>query len=155
MFRNNFNLLCKQPQAQASLKGSVAYPKICGTVNLYQTNDGVLIAAEVRGLPKENSFLGFHIHESGHCDGSHKDPLAHVGAHYNPDHTEHPHHAGDLPPLMNNGGYALSVFLTDRFTVHDVIGRAFILHASPDDFTTQPSGNSGEKIACGKIWYEK
>ena len=155
MFRNNIHLLHKQPQARAWIQGSSKYPQIRGTVNLYQTNSGVLIAAEVWGLPKESSFLGFHVHESGHCDGDTGDPLSHVGAHYNPDHTEHPHHAGDLPPLMNNGGRALSIFMTDRFTVHEVIGRAFIIHASPDDFITQPSGNSGEKIACGIILYNK
>lgn len=43
------------------------------------------------------------------------------------------------------------MFLTDRFKVDDVIGRTVIIHDKPDDFTTQPSGNSGEKIACGII----
>lgn len=42
-------------------------------------------------------------------------------------------------------------FLTNKFTLQDVIGKVVIIHSMPDDFTTQPSGNSGEKIACGKI----
>ena len=64
---------------------------------------------------------------------------------------EHPNHAGDLPPLFGNNGFALSLFLTNRFTVDEVIGRTIIIHDHPDDFTTQPSGNSGTKIACGVI----
>jgi len=63
----------------------------------------------------------------------------------------HPHHAGDLPPLFGNNGYALSMFLTTRFSVSEIIGRTVILHSAPDDFTSQPAGNSGVKIACGVI----
>ena len=71
--------------------------------------------------------------------------------HYNPHGCDHPYHAGDLPPLFETSGLALSAFLTDRFTVDEVIGRTVIIHDQPDDFTTQPSGNSGTKIACGVI----
>ena len=63
----------------------------------------------------------------------------------------HPYHAGDLPPLFGSGGVAVSVFLTDRFHLEDIIGKTVIIHSSPDDFTTQPSGNAGAKIACGEI----
>lgn len=79
------------------------------------------------------------------------DPFADAMPHYDPNGCEHPHHAGDLPPLFENNGFALSLVLTDRFSVDEVIGRTVIVHADPDDFTTQPSGNSGEKIACGVI----
>lgn len=48
-------------------------------------------------------------------------------------------------------GYALSIFLTNRFRVEEIIGRTIVIHASPDDFKTQPAGNAGEKIACGVI----
>jgi len=77
------------------------------------------------------------------------DPFSDVMSHYNPNGCEHPYNDGDLPPLFGNGGYALCAFLTDRFSVNDVIGRTVIIHDQPDDFTTQPSGNSGTKIACG------
>ena len=71
--------------------------------------------------------------------------------HYNPQNTEHPNHAGDMPPLLGNQGYAYSVFYDKRFTIQEIIGRAVIIHEKPDDFTTQPSGNSGAKIGCGVI----
>ena len=79
------------------------------------------------------------------------EPFADAMSHYDSDDCGHPYHAGDLPPLFGNGETALSVFLTNRFSVDEVIGRAVIIHDRPDDFTTQPSGNSGTKIACGVI----
>ena len=72
-------------------------------------------------------------------------------SHYNPKDCEHPYHAGDLPSLFGNNGLAAAAFLTDRFFVDDVIGKVVIIHDHPDDFTTQPSGSSGTKIACGVI----
>ena len=71
--------------------------------------------------------------------------------HYNPKDCPHPYHAGDMPPLFGNNGEAFMAFMTDRFTVEEIIGKTVIIHSNPDDFTTQPGGNSGEKIACGKI----
>lgn len=63
----------------------------------------------------------------------------------------HPYHAGDLPPLFSANGNAVLEVLTDRFNIHQIIGKTIIIHRNPDDFTTQPSGNAGEKIACGVI----
>jgi Cu-Zn family superoxide dismutase len=56
-----------------------------------------------------------------------------------------------MPPLFAGTGRAFLAFFTDRFTVDEIIGRTVVVHAKPDDFTTQPSGNSGSKIACGQI----
>lgn len=77
--------------------------------------------------------------------------LADAMAHYNPGGCKHPYHADDLPPLFGNNGFVLSLFLTNRFSGDEVIGRTVIIHDQPDDFTTQPSGNSGTKTACGVI----
>ena len=71
--------------------------------------------------------------------------------HYNPNNCLHPYHAGDLPPLLENQGYAYMRVLVDKFKISDIIGKTVIIHDSPDDFNTQPSGNSGKKIACGVI----
>lgn len=144
-----------KPQAQAVLTGSGEFPGLTGRVRLYQTGAGVLVLAEVSGLPRGGQcggqFFGFHIHEGGSCGTMGEDPFGDAMAHYNPGGCEHPGHAGDLPPLLGSNGSALSLFLTGRFRVSEVIGRAVIIHRQPDDFTTQPSGNSGAKIACGVI----
>lgn len=150
------SILCGCPYAVAEIMGSENCPHISGTVRLYQTNSGVIVLAEINGLPKAEApccerIFGFHIHSGSCCSGNMEDPFANAMSHYNPNGCEHPHHAGDLPPLFGNNGFALSLFLTDRFSVNEVIGKTIIIHDSPDDFTTQPSGNSGKKIACGVI----
>ena len=95
--------------------------------------------------------FGIHIHEGTSCTGNETDPFADAKGHYNPNNCAHPYHAGDLPPVFSNKGSAFNAVLTNRFHVREVLGRVVILHSMPDDFTTQPSGNSGEKIACGVI----
>lgn len=150
------SLLKMPPNAHATIKGSPSYPNINGMVFFYQAADGVLLLAQVRGLPQgtepcSSNVFGFHIHEGSSCTGNSEDPFANVGSHYNPHNCPHPAHAGDLPPLFGNHGFAFMAFVTDRFSVNEVIGRTVIIHSSPDDFTTQPSGNSGKKIACGQI----
>lgn len=145
-----------RPQAQANITGSESFPGITGWVRLYQTNEGVIVYTEISGLPKSSQpcqerIFGFHIHQGTDCGGSGDEPFPHAMSHYNPKDCGHPYHAGDLPPLFGNNGLAVSAFLTDRFWVEDVIGKVVILHDHPDDFTTQPSGNAGTKIACGVI----
>lgn len=150
------NILYRSPNARAILSGSPEYPNIKGKVDFYKTKMGVLLSAEVEGLPQgtgtcSSNIFAFHIHEGNSCTGNSEDPFANAMTHYNPDNCPHPAHAGDLPPLFGNNGYAYMSVLTDRFSVTEVIGRTVIIHLSPDDFTTQPSGNSGAKIACGRI----
>lgn len=150
------SVLRSRPQAAASIAGSKNFPGITGAVRFYQTNGGVIVLAEISGLPQSNlpceeRIFGFHIHEGTDCGGNMDDPFADVMSHYNPGGCGHPHHAGDLPPLFGTGGRALSLCLTNRFSVDEVVGRTVIIHDHPDDFTTQPSGNSGTKIACGVI----
>jgi superoxide dismutase, Cu-Zn family len=151
-------ILNRPPEAQAIIKGSASYPNINGVVLMYQLSTGVLLLAEVQGLPYSTeecaaNIYGFHIHEGSPCTGNAEDPFANTGSHYNPGNCPHPAHAGDLPPLFGNMGYAFMAFFTDRFTIREVIGRTIVVHLKPDDFTTQPSGNSGAKIACGQIVY--
>lgn len=149
-------VLRQRPHATAVVRGSGAYPEITGRVMFYQMRKGVLVAAEVYGLPAgdgqcERPVFGFHIHSGESCSGSMEEPFADALAHYNPRQCIHPQHAGDMPPLFGNNGYAFQVFLTDRFTVREIIGKTVIIHAMPDDFMSQPGGNAGGRMACGQI----
>lgn len=142
--------------AVAIIKGSADYPKIKGLVRFYQTNSGVYVITSVTGLPKGDAacnspIFAMHIHTGGSCESTNAEPFPLTKAHYNPDECMHPYHAGDLPPLFSAGGIAMSSVLTNRFTVNEIIGKTVVIHLKPDDFTTQPAGNSGEKIACGVI----
>ncbi len=159
MNRNSFNygaILMTPPHASAEIKGSTDYPDIRGFMRLYQTRNGVLISTDIKGLPYypdscKHRIYGYHIHDGNKCEGDMQDPFSHAMSHYNPNNCIHPFHAGDMPPLFGNQGHAFSAFLTDRFSLSDVIGKTVIIHGNPDDFTTQPAGNAGEKLACGDI----
>lgn len=147
-----YNVLNDNPNAVAVICGSNKYSEIKGRVMFYQLCDSVMVYAEIEGLPKRcNPFFAFHIHEGTRCSGSQFDPFADAGSHYNPNNCPHPCHAGDMPPLFSANGKAVLVFLTDKFRVSEILGKAVIIHSMPDDFTTQPSGNAGEKIACGIV----
>ena len=64
---------------------------------------------------------------------------------------EHPAHSGDLAPLISGSGYAFQICYTDAFVPEEILGRTVVIHSMSDDFTSQPSGNSGTKLACGEI----
>ena len=154
--RQFLKLLRQKPDACACIQGSPAHPTLSGCVSFYQTRCGVMVAAELCGLPDgvcpcESGVYGFHIHSGHHCTGNADDPFADAGSHYNPCFCDHPQHAGDFPPLFGNYGYAYMTFFTNRFTVREILGRTVVLHANPDDLHTQPAGNSGMKIGCGEI----
>ena len=140
----------ERPDAAAYLVGGKDAPDLTGTVRFYQEAGRVLVAADVEGLPQnsESGFFAFHIHEGSSCLGT---EFPETGGHYNPEKEDHPHHAGDLPPLLAYRGRAFLAVRTDRFRVRDIIGRTVVIHSDADDFHTQPSGNAGMKIACGVI----
>lgn len=145
-----------RPQAAAEITGNRDYPDIRGRVLFFSTRGGVLIRAEITGLPKgqgkcDSPIFAFHIHDGGSCTGNADDAFANAGAHFNPQGCAHPYHAGDLPALFSADGNAVLETLTDRFELSQIIGRSVIIHREPDDYTTQPSGNSGQKIACGTV----
>ena len=141
--------------AYANIKGSVKYPDIKGKVKFVEQSNGILVKAEIFNLPiteHTNEIYGFHIHEGNECTGNEQDEFKNAGSHFTKVDLPHPYHSGDMPPLFGNNGYAYMSFFTNKFTLNDIIGKVVIVHSHPDDFHTNPSGNSGEKIACGKIY---
>ena len=107
------------------------------------------MVAQISGLPKTRTgFFGFHIHEGKDCGGS---GFSETGSHYDVAGNTHPLHAGDLPPLLSAEGRAFLSVVTDHFCVQDILGKTVVIHSSPDDFTSQPAGNAGPKLACGII----
>ena len=155
--RNSLYPLPKRlPDAVALIRGDSKNSEINGTVKFYPEASGVWVVANILGLPItaepcKNNIFAFHIHSGGECSGNADDPFADAGTHYDPNGCPHPYHAGDMPPLFGADGRAFLAFLTNRFTVDEIIGKTAVIHDSPDDFTTQPSGNAGAKIACGVI----
>lgn len=151
MFKANY-----KPNSAADISGGENYPGIRGRVIFRQQKNGVLVTADIYGLPTgetgcDSGVFGFHIHEGEDCGSNGQEPFSNTKGHYNPGECPHPYHAGDLPPLFENDGYAYMSFLTNRFTATEIIGRTVVIHLKPDDFHSQPSGNSGGKIACGVI----
>ncbi|MBQ3052108.1 MAG: superoxide dismutase family protein [Clostridia bacterium] len=156
----NHNDLCsairRRADASAFLTGNAMHTNLNGMVLFYQLGDGVVVRAEITGLPRSSQLckkpiFAFHIHNGNSCTGTKADAFANASGHYNPEDCPHPYHAGDLPPLFSVNGRAFSIFFTDRFSVSEILGKAIIIHEFIDDFSTQPSGNAGEKIACGII----
>lgn len=145
------------PDAAAVLAGAPGGRRMEGTVSFYQTPMGVLVTAAVRGLPVTRMacaqpIFALHIHEGNACAGTPGDPFAAARGHFNPGNCPHPYHAGGLPPLFaDRTGFAWMAVLTDRFRVQDITGRTVIIHEKPDDFTSQPAGNAGDRLACGVI----
>lgn len=145
----------KEPAATAQLlarSGSM----VSGTANFSELGAGVRISARVSGLtPGEH---GFHIHESGDCSAA--DAMSAKG-HFNPYAKAHgdpggaEHHAGDMPNLVANAqGEATYAFDLTGVTLNGptgILGRSVVIHGDPDDYKSQPAGNSGKRIACGTI----
>jgi superoxide dismutase, Cu-Zn family len=128
-----------------------------GSVRFTQQGGNVLVIVDVHNLAP-GSVHGFHLHEKGDCSAP--DAMS-AGGHFNPDGQPHgpqtgPHHAGDMPALKaDDNGVAKVAFIMHGVTVSagpdSVLGKALIVHRDPDDYTTQPTGNSGARIACGVV----
>ena len=124
-----------------------------GAVQVEPRAGGSYLRIAVQGLPAGEH--GLHLHAVGRCDGP---AFQSAGAHWNPAGKQHGHlnpagaHAGDLPNLTvsANGRGALN-FLVPQQGLADADGTALVIHAKPDDFRSDPSGNSGDRIACAVI----
>ena len=135
-------------------KGSKAF----GEVTFEQVGDKVRVIVFAQNL-KPGQAHGFHIHEAGDCSSG--DGMSAKG-HFNPGGKPHgrpgtaERHAGDLPSLeaAKNGRAKIDVTV-DGISLNpganSIIGRGLIIHADPDDYKTQPTGNAGARLACGVI----
>lgn len=145
-------------QAEAAL-ASASSSLVSGRVVVLPVAQGVRLTGTVGGLRPGGSF-GFHVHERGDCSAV---DASSAGAHFNPTASAHgrgaagPHHLGDMDNLVADGegvahfdrvlgGVSLGTGLPN-----DVLGKALIVHADPDDYRSQPSGNAGARLACGVI----
>lgn len=151
----------KQTHANATLVAKSNYKNLKGHVHIMYKNETLTLTAKVEGL-KPNSLHGFHIHEIGDCSAA---DASSAGGHFSPNpknkhgsHTDPDRHAGDLGNLKSDskGVAEVSVSLyglnlQEKDKSFSVLNRAVIIHEMADDFTTQPTGNSGARIGCGVI----
>ena len=145
------------PQAKAVIE-----PRSGSTVTGYATftempDGSVKVIVDIAKAPPGTH--GLHVHEKGDCS----DPEAKsAGGHFNPTGQAHgdphtaTHHAGDIPMLEADAqGNARLEARLDGLTIgsgpNDIVGRAVVIHANPDDYRSQPAGNSGPRVACGVI----
>jgi len=149
-----------QPGATATLE-SADDPKLSGTVTFTQLPDAVRVVVNVAGVDHPGPH-GLHLHENGKCDhdpaGKH---YTSAGGHFNPTAAPHgcrestTHHAGDFGNIdIQPDGTGHLVVATAMLSLHgpnSPIGKAIILHTGADDCKTQPTGNSGGRLACGLV----
>ncbi|MBV9463118.1 MAG: superoxide dismutase family protein [Verrucomicrobiae bacterium] len=134
--------------------------KVQGTVRFETVKGGVKVTADLTGLTPGKH--GFHVHEKGDCsapDGSS------AGGHFNPTGQAHggpdatARHEGDLGNLVADASGAAHYERVDQQLTlqgpNSILGRSVVVHAKADDFKTQPSGASGDRVALGKIEPEK
>ena len=132
---------------------------VSGKLTLLPMGAGVYIRGDIGGLTPGSSH-GFHIHEKGDCSAV---DAASAGGHFNPAMQPHgraghgAHHAGDSDNLIANAnGVAHVAVQVDGVSLGgsaatDIVGRAIIVHANADDYSSQPAGNAGARVACGVI----
>jgi len=130
-----------------------------GTAELMETRGGLLIKLALQSIKSGQHAV--HLHEVGKCDP----PFTTAGAHFNPDHHKHgmlvgEGHAGDLPNLhIPDSGQLEVEFATKKVTLEqgkpnsvlDQDGSSVVIHATADDYQSDPAGDSGDRIACGVI----
>lgn len=141
----------------ADMKGTAG--RDFGTLTLSESASGVSISGTLRGLPP--GVHGFHIHDAGQCEGPRFES---AGAHWNPTGKAHGSlnpagpHLGDMPNITVGDDSTVTIqATTPGGTLHgenallDDNGAAIVIHADADDYKSNPSGNSGNRIACGVV----
>jgi len=130
------------------------------TLTLSDAGNGILVTGTLSDVPPGPH--GFHFHAVGKCEP----PFESAGGHFNPTGRQHGilneagHHAGDMPNVImpETGKGTIQVFVEgvtlaegEDGSLRDDDGTAIVLHAGPDDYKTDPAGDSGDRIACGVV----
>jgi len=146
-------------QQAVAVLASASGSRVSGKLTLVPMGDGVHISGEVGGLAPNGQF-GFHVHEKGDCSAV---DATSAGGHFNPAASAHGragsqvHHAGDMDNIVADADGVARVNVHLRGVTlggdaaNDIAGRAAIVHADPDDYHSQPTGNAGARVACGVI----
>ncbi|SFG58635.1 superoxide dismutase family protein [Pedobacter insulae] len=153
---------CKQNDkevAQATLN-STATNEAIGTVKFVSVADGkIKMDLELNFPERADSVVAVHFHEHGDCGNMGEN----THGHWNPTNENHgkwgseAYHSGDIGNIeLDSKGHATLSVTTDRWNttendVNSIIGRGIIVHGGTDDYTTQPTGNSGPRVGCGVI----
>lgn len=145
-----------EPRGGAPMPLVNASGQSMGSVRAWQTSGGVSFRIDASGLP--HGIHGVHAHAVGRCDGP---EFTTAGPHWNPANRKHGTnnpagpHAGDMPnvEVAANGTLGTTVVLpgASMASLLDADGAALVLHAAADDYATDPTGNSGARIACAVI----
>jgi superoxide dismutase, Cu-Zn family len=146
--------------ATATLQGAPTDTDFKGTITFTPEGNGVKVVAHLEGVDTDGMH-GFHVHETGECTHGEGDKhFTSAGGHFNPGGAEHacpptePRHAGDLGNIEVTGGTGHleeSTTLLSLSGPNSVVGKAIILHAKADDCKTQPTGDAGDRLACGVV----
>lgn len=149
-----------QESATATLQGAPEDTDFKGTITITPEGDGVKVVAHLEGVDTDGEHA-FHVHETGEC--THGEGTKHftsAGSHFNPTGAEHacpptePRHAGDLGNVQVTEGAGHAEITTNLLSLsgpNSVVGKAIILHAKADDCKTQPTGDAGDRLACGVV----
>jgi superoxide dismutase, Cu-Zn family len=134
--------------------------KVQGTVSFAKEKDGIHIVASFDGLTP--GLHGFHLHEYGDCSSPDANS---AGGHFNPANMPHAgptaekRHAGDFGNIQaDSSGHGRLTLVDPKLSFEgasSIIGRGVVVHAQTDDFTTQPTGASGPRVACGVVGIAK
>jgi Cu-Zn family superoxide dismutase len=161
---SGYGIAQNAPSKKVEKAVCVLYPtlgnKVTGVVTFTKVEGGVKVVADIEGLSKGKH--GFHIHEYGDCSGLDGST---AGGHFNPDAKSHgapnvsERHAGDMGNIeADDSGQGTLEYVDSTISLegkNSIIGKAMIIHANEDDLKTQPTGNAGNRLACGVIGIAK
>lgn len=157
IFSSGISLAATSPTKASAKLESERLKNLKSDITLEETPKGIIITAEVFGL-RPGSVHGFHIHEKGECKGP---DFKSAGDHLNPTHHQHnaptaeSKHLGDMGNIVaNDKGVAKTEVVIpaeEGVKLSALTGKAIILHDKPDDLSSQPAGNAGDRLACGII----